>query len=163
MDLHPQRFDVVCAVGAAREVRQVELDLVPALVQAHRHRANERLHAGGRLVVGRPESPPHVLIVKNLHLEGEVLFKIFYDHDEERQLDAQSLLGISRAGDVIRTDIGAHDLQNTRLDIRVGDSLHMSVAHCRIPNLEGLASDGIQNRQKARLKGVLEHGAGEMD
>ena len=32
VDGHPQRLDVVGAVGSAREVRQVELDLVPSCV-----------------------------------------------------------------------------------------------------------------------------------
>ena len=31
MDLHSQGLDVVCPVCAASEIRQVELDLVPAL------------------------------------------------------------------------------------------------------------------------------------
>ena len=45
VDLHPQRLNVVRAVRSPREIRQVELDLVPALVQAHRHCADERLHS----------------------------------------------------------------------------------------------------------------------
>jgi hypothetical protein len=42
MDLHAQRLNVVRAVCAAREVREVELNLVPALIQTHRHGADER-------------------------------------------------------------------------------------------------------------------------
>ena len=49
VDLDPQRLHVVGAVRAPGEVRQVELDLVPALVQPHRHRADKRLHPGGGL------------------------------------------------------------------------------------------------------------------
>merc|ERR1719146_248473 len=60
VDLHAQRLDVVRAVGAAREVREVELDLVPALVEAHRHRADERLDARRGLVVGGAEAPADV-------------------------------------------------------------------------------------------------------
>eukprot|EP01139_Manchomonas_bermudensis_P020767 Amastigsp_a679711_122.p3 type:complete len:132 gc:universal Amastigsp_a679711_122:548-943(+) len=51
VNLDPERFDVVGAVGAARKVREIELDLVPALVELHGHRANERLDAGRGLVV----------------------------------------------------------------------------------------------------------------
>ena len=51
VDLHAERLNVVGAVGAAGEVGQVELDLVPALVQPHRHRADKRLHPGGGLQV----------------------------------------------------------------------------------------------------------------
>lgn len=38
-------------ISAASEIRKVELDLVPPLIQSHRHRANERLHARCRLEV----------------------------------------------------------------------------------------------------------------
>ncbi len=65
-DLNPQGLDVVGPVGAAREVGQVELNLVPAVVQAHRHRADERLDARRALVVTRAEAAPHVLVVQHL-------------------------------------------------------------------------------------------------
>jgi len=76
VNLNAQRLNVVGAVRTASEVGQVELDLVPALVQTHRHRADERLHSGRRLVVRRTESASNVLIVQNLHLESEVLFEL---------------------------------------------------------------------------------------
>jgi len=41
------------------------------------------------LVVGRTESTPHILVVKHLNLEGEVLFQVLNDHHKEGQLDAQ--------------------------------------------------------------------------
>ena len=63
MDLDPQRLYVVRAVGSPREVGEVELDLVPALVQSHGHRADERLHSGRALVVARAEPTAHVLVV----------------------------------------------------------------------------------------------------
>jgi hypothetical protein len=44
VDLDPQRLDVVCPVRAAGEVAQVELDLVPPLVQPHGHGADEGLN-----------------------------------------------------------------------------------------------------------------------
>ena len=44
MDLDSEGLDVAGAVGSAREVREVELNLVPALVQPHRHCANERFY-----------------------------------------------------------------------------------------------------------------------
>jgi hypothetical protein len=100
VDLHAQRLNVICAVRAAGEVGKVELDLVPTFVQAHGHRADERLYTrcalrgeaplggsserwdGGilqyaaartHLVVRRAESPANVLVVQHLHLECEVL------------------------------------------------------------------------------------------
>ena len=69
MDLHPQSLDVVGTwikpvkmmavsiglqvsmgvihtVSSPREIRQVELNLIPALIQPHRHGTDERLDSG---------------------------------------------------------------------------------------------------------------------
>ena len=51
MDLHPEGLDVAGSVSSAGEVGQVELDLVPPLVQPHRHRADKRLHSGSTLSI----------------------------------------------------------------------------------------------------------------
>jgi len=64
--LDAECLDVVGAVRPPREVGQVELDLVPAVVQSHRHRADERLHPRRALVVARPESTTNVLVVQYL-------------------------------------------------------------------------------------------------
>lgn len=71
--LHSQGLDVVGAVGAAREVGQVELDLVPAVVQPHGHGADEGLHPSRALVVARPEPPTDVLVIQHLGKEGRLL------------------------------------------------------------------------------------------
>ena len=42
----PERLDVVGTVGATSEIGQVELNLVPALVQPHGHGTDEGLHTG---------------------------------------------------------------------------------------------------------------------
>lgn len=68
--LHSEGLDVVGAVGAAREVGQVELDLVPAVVQPHGHGADEGLHPSRALVVAGPETPADVLIIQHLGKEG---------------------------------------------------------------------------------------------
>ena len=88
MDLHPQGLDVVSSVSTPREVGQVELNLIPALVKAHGHCANEGFHTGRRLVVRCAESASHVLVVKYLHFEGEIFLEVLYNHNQERQLDA---------------------------------------------------------------------------
>ena len=44
--LYSQRLNVVGPVGSSGEVRQVKLDLVPAVVQPHRHGADEWLNSG---------------------------------------------------------------------------------------------------------------------
>ena len=51
MDLHSQSFNVVGTVSSSREIGQVELDLVPALIKAHRHGTYKRLDSRCRLVV----------------------------------------------------------------------------------------------------------------
>ena len=76
VDLHSQRLDVVRAVSPPREIGQVELDLVPALVQTHRHRADERLHSCCALVVRCPKPSAHVLVVQYLHLKCEILLQL---------------------------------------------------------------------------------------
>jgi len=74
--LLPQSLDVICSVGTTGEITQVELDLVPALIQSHRHGTDEGLHTGRRLVVRSTETTAHVLVVQYLHFEGEVLFQL---------------------------------------------------------------------------------------
>ncbi len=77
MDLHSQGLDIVCAVGSSSEVTQVELDLVPTFIQTHRHCADEGLHSGRALVVRSSETTSHILVIKHLHFEGEVLLQLW--------------------------------------------------------------------------------------
>jgi len=112
VDLHSQGLDVVGSVGSSGEVGQVELDLVPSLVQSHGHRADEWLDSGGRLVVGGSESPPDALVVEHLDLEGEVLLQVLDDHDQEGQLDGQGLLGVEGGVDVVGGHVSSHDLKD---------------------------------------------------
>eukprot|EP00306_Pavlova_sp_CCMP459_P004377 CAMPEP_0185165888 /NCGR_PEP_ID=MMETSP1139-20130426/11606_1 /TAXON_ID=298111 /ORGANISM="Pavlova sp., Strain CCMP459" /LENGTH=264 /DNA_ID=CAMNT_0027731309 /DNA_START=764 /DNA_END=1556 /DNA_ORIENTATION=- len=158
VDLHTQGFDVVGAVGAAREVGEIELDLVPSLIQAHGHCANERLHARRALVVGRAEPAAHVLVVENHHLEREVLLQVFDDHHEEGELDAQGILAVDGAGDEGGGDVCAHDLKHRRANVIVRDALDVPIHHRLVPDLQRLAPDTVEDAQKARLECVLEHG-----
>ena len=64
--LYAMRLDIVGAVGASSEVRQVELDLVPAAVEAHRQHAAERVNARRALVVAGAEPTSDVLVVEDL-------------------------------------------------------------------------------------------------
>lgn len=65
----------------------------------------------------------------HLNLKGKVLLHVLHDHHQERELDAQRLLGIRRAGDVRCAHVGAHDLNDQRLDVRVCDALNVAVPH----------------------------------
>ena len=76
MDGDSERFDIVGPVGSSSEIGQVELDLIPALVEPHGHGTDEGFDPRGRLVVGRPEAPADVLVVQHLHLEREVFFQL---------------------------------------------------------------------------------------
>jgi hypothetical protein len=49
MDLYPKGFNVVSAVRPSSKIAQVELNLIPPLVQPHRHCANERFYSSGGL------------------------------------------------------------------------------------------------------------------
>lgn len=64
---------------------------------------------------------------------------IFDDHDEERQLDAERLLGVRRTRDEVGADIRAHDLQHRRLDVLVGNALDVSIGDLLVPDLQRLA------------------------
>lgn len=109
VDLHTKRLNVVCAVSPAREVGQVELNLVPPFVQSHWHGANERLHSRRGLVIRCTESSAHVLIVEDLDFEREVLFEVLDDHDQEWQLYPQCLIWVHGTCDIVGADIGAND------------------------------------------------------
>mmetsp|Transcript_84092 Transcript_84092/g.228361 ORF Transcript_84092/g.228361 Transcript_84092/m.228361 type:complete len:235 (+) Transcript_84092:81-785(+) len=161
VELHTERLDVVRAVRAAREVGQVELNLVPAFIQPHRHGADEGFHACGALVIRCAETPAHLFVVQHGDLEREILLQVLDDHHQERQLDAQGLAGVCGASHVGRADVGPHDLENARLDIGIGQALDVAVADLLIPNLQWLAADGVQDGQEARLVRVLEHVPGQ--
>ncbi len=51
MNLNSQSLNVVGTIGTTSEIRQVELDLIPALVESHGHGTDERLNTGRRLIV----------------------------------------------------------------------------------------------------------------
>ena len=76
MDRDSEGFNVVATIGPASEVWQVELDLIPSLIEPHGHGADEGLDPGRRLVVRSPKSSANVFVIKDLHFEGEVLFKL---------------------------------------------------------------------------------------
>lgn len=170
VDLHAEGLDVVGAVRASGKVRQVKLDLIPPLIESHRHGADERFHTRCALVVGRAEAATHVLVVQHHHFEGEVLFElqmirranikqshsisqkqlsayILDDHDEKRQLDAERLFGVRRALNIGRAHVGSHDLENRGLDIRIRYALDMAVADCEIDKRDAQSVIVVRDNQ----------------
>ena len=154
VDLNAQGLDVVGAIRPTRKVAQIELDLVPTLVQPHGHGADEGLDARRRLVVGGTEPTSDVLIIQNLNLEGEVLVHVLKDHHQEGQLDAQGLLGIGRTNDVVGGNVRAHDLHHRALDVRIGYALYVAVLHRGVPYLQRLGAD---------VRGMVYGGKDRMD
>lgn len=151
MDLNPEGLNVVRAVRSTCEVGQVELDLVPTLVESHWHSTDERLHPSRGLVVRRSETTTDIFVVQHLDFEREVLLQlrmwrtvsrvprrwkkekekwcyVFDDHDQERKLDSQRLFRIRRSGDEIGAHVRPHDFEDTGLDVLIGDSLDVAVA-----------------------------------
>lgn len=157
MDLNSQCFDVVCTIGASSEIGQVKLNLIPTIIESHRHSTDEWLDTSRALVVAGAESAAHVLVVEYLHLECEVLLQILDNHDQKGQFNAESFLWIGRTGDVSGGHIGADDLEYERLNVVVGDTLDVSIAHLLVPYLERLGADTVQNGQKSALKCIFEH------
>ena len=51
------------------------MDLIPAVVESHGHGANEGLHPRRRLIIARPESTPHVLVIQHLNGDQECLIR----------------------------------------------------------------------------------------
>lgn len=82
------------------------------------------------LVVGRPKAPPDILVIKNLHFKAEVLLQVLDNHDQERQLDTQSLGRVSWTRDVSCAHVAAHDFKDARLNIAVSDSLDVTIPDC---------------------------------
>lgn len=76
VDGDSKSFDIIASIGSSGEVWEVELDLVPALIEPHRHGADEGLDPCGRLVIGSSEPSSHIFIVEDLHLEGEILLEL---------------------------------------------------------------------------------------
>jgi len=72
----PKSLNIVGAISTSREIGQVELNLIPALVKSHGHRANERFYPCCALIVRGAESSTHILIVKDLNFESEVLLQL---------------------------------------------------------------------------------------
>lgn len=64
--LHSEGFNVVCPIRSPGEIREVELDLIPAVVQSHWHGAYEWFDPCRGLVIGGPKPPTCILIVQNL-------------------------------------------------------------------------------------------------
>ena len=101
MNLDAQGLDIVGTVGTSREIREVELDLVPALVQTHGHGTDEGLHTGRRLIVRCAEPTSNVLIIQHLHLESEVFLKLRMRGGETRVKNLTFLMIMTRKGNLM--------------------------------------------------------------
>jgi hypothetical protein len=76
MDSNSECFYIISSIGSSGEIGEIELNLIPSLIESHRHGTDEGLDSSGRLVVGCSEPSPDVFIIENLHFEGEVFFEL---------------------------------------------------------------------------------------
>ena len=66
MYLYSEGFNVVSPISSSGEIRKIELNLVPTIIQPHGHCANEGFDSCGALVIACSETSTNVLIIKNL-------------------------------------------------------------------------------------------------
>lgn len=109
MDLYSKSLDIVRSIRAPGKIREIELDLVPALIEPHRHSTDKRLDPGSGLIVRSSEPAPDVLIVEDLHFEGEIFLEVLDDHHQEGQLYTQRLVWVCGAGYKCGTHVRPHD------------------------------------------------------
>ena len=140
MNLNSESLYVVGTVSSSGEIRKIELNLIPSLIQSHWHCADEWLNSGGGLIVGGSESPSNTLVIQYLHLECEVFLQVLDNHDQEWKLDGQGLLWVQWSIDVVGGYISSHDLKNWWLNIWISNSLDVTVSDLFIPNLQWFRS-----------------------
>lgn len=157
MDGQPNSLHVVGPVGSTGEVGEVELDLVPAVVQLHWHGTDEGLYLGGRLVVAGSEPPLDALVVQDLDLKAEVLLHVLHQDDQEREFNAELLHLLVWTRDICRGDIAPRYLQDSAVDVIVSQSLNVPVLDVLLPDLEWLRPKRVKDRKEACLVRVFEH------
>jgi len=69
--LQPSGLDVVRGIGALRELNEVDLDVVPAIDQFERQRADERTNFGPICHAAGVKPPPNVAVVQHLQSVNE--------------------------------------------------------------------------------------------
>lgn len=53
------------------------------------------------LIIRCTEATTEIFVIKNSNFKCKVFLQVLNDHDQKRQLDAQSLFWIGRTGDVV--------------------------------------------------------------
>lgn len=76
MNSHAKSLYIVASVSSSCEIWQVELNLIPALVESHRHCADEWLHSCCRLIIWGSKSSSDIFVVQNLHFESEIFLEL---------------------------------------------------------------------------------------
>jgi len=69
MNLDPQSLRIGRTIRFSGELREIELDVVPTVLEPERHRADIGLDPRFGLKVGSSESPANVLVVEYLDFE----------------------------------------------------------------------------------------------
>ena len=73
-------YDIIGPVCSSCEICEIELNLIPSVVQPHRHCANKRFYPCCRLIIGCSEPTSYILIIKYLERQRKknVHLKRFY-------------------------------------------------------------------------------------
>ena len=87
MDLYVNSLNVIRPISSTSEVRQVELNLIPAFVETHRHCAHERFDTRCSLLIRGAEAAHLVFVVEHSYFKAEFFLQILNNHDKERQFD----------------------------------------------------------------------------
>jgi hypothetical protein len=61
------------------------------------------------------------------------------------------------AGDVVGRHVCSHNFEYGALNILVGNALNVAIANLFVPDLQRLATDRVEDGQKARLESVSKH------
>lgn len=81
VDLHTKCLNVIGCIRSSCEIRQVELNLVPAFIESHGHGTDKWLDSGRWLIIRSSESSTHILVIEHLHFEGVILLQVLNDHN----------------------------------------------------------------------------------
>jgi len=157
MNLNPCSFNIASSISPSSKVTQVDLNLIPAIIQTQRHGAVEGTDPSAGLEVAGAEPPSEVFIIQDFHLESEVALQILDDEDQEREPNSETGVGANWTVDVGGAHVVPDDFQRDGTDARIGDSFDVAIHHLGTPNTQRFITDRIEDGEKPRLVGISKH------
>jgi len=157
MNLNPCGFHIAGSISPSGEVTQVDLDLIPTIIQAQWHSAVERPDSSTWLEVAGAEPPSEVFVIQDLHLKGEVALQVLDHKDKERESDSKTGVGAHWAVDVGGAHVVPDDFKRDGTDARVSDTFDVAIHHLGTPNAQRFVTDCIEDREKSGLVSISKH------